>query len=95
MTLLEQTINNLGVKGTIQHNGQRIRLVCLIHTKDRRPFQADWYKGKESYLVAVDENGHFFLRHSGGYIFKLDPNTKKEEQIAKGENEFINMIGWD
>ncbi|WP_299247467.1 hypothetical protein [uncultured Aquimarina sp.] len=95
MTPLEKTINNLGLIRTIRHNEQVYKLICLIRTEDRRPFQADWYQGKESYLVAVDENGHFFLRHSGGYIFRLDPNTKKEEQIAKSEIEFINMIVWD
>ena len=95
MTLLERTINNLGVKGTIQHNGERIRLVCLIRAEDRRPFQAIWYSEKEAYLVAVDENGHFFLRHSGGYIFKLDSITQKEEHIAKSETDFLRSIDWD
>jgi len=95
MNLLEKIIHNLGFKRTIHHNGQLLKLVCLIREEDRRPFQADWYKGKESYLIAVDENGHFFLRHSGGYIFKLDPVTKEEERIAKSETNFLNSIDWD
>ncbi len=95
MNLLEKTIHNLGHKRTIRHNEQLLKLVCLIRTEDRRPFQADWYKGKESYLIGVDENGHFFLRDSGGSVFKLDPLTQEKEHMARSETNFLNNIEWD
>lgn len=92
---LENTIHNLGIKRTINFNGKIIKLACLLREEDRRPFQADWWKGKQSYLVAVDDNGNFILRHSGGYIFRIQPADMEEEILAKSEGEFISMIDWD
>ena len=92
MNKLEKTIKNLGIRRTINFNNQVFKLICLLREEDRRPFQAEWWRGKESYLIAVDENGNFFLRHSGGHIFRLDPISKNEEIIAKSESEFLDMI---
>jgi len=89
---LENAIYNLGLKRTISFNNQELKLACLLREEDRRPFQADWWKGKQSSMVAADDNGHFYLRHSGGYIFKVDPVSKEEEIIAKNEREFLSMI---
>jgi len=95
MNQLEKAIHNLGLKRTIHFNNQVFKLVCLIREEDKRPFQATWWKKKEVTLIAVDERGHFFLRHANGSVFSLDPVTKKEESIVKSEKEFINMIDWD
>lgn len=95
MSPLEKAIHNLGLKGTLNYNDKTLKLVCLIRTEDRRPFRVKWWNKSESYLIAVTENGHFLLRHSGGAIFKLDPLTKEEETIAISEKEFINRITWN
>ena len=95
MTVLEKAIHNLSFKNTIRFNGKLFKLVCLIRDEDRRPFTAEWWRGKEVYLIAVDEKGCFFMRHSSGMVFRVDPLTKQEEIIAKSINEFIRMIEWD
>ncbi len=92
---LEKAIKNLGIRRTIDFDGERIKLACLLRQEDRRPFQAEWWKGKQSYMVAVDDNGNFFLKHSGGYIFRINPLTRKEETLARSESEFLGMINWD
>lgn len=90
--LLSKAINNLAFYNKIIFNDKEIRLICLIREEDRRPFHATWWKGKELYLIAVDEIGCLFLRHSGGYILKIDPRSLSEEIIAKSEAQFIGMI---
>lgn len=92
---LENAIKNLGIKRTINFNGETIKIACLLRQEDRRPFQAEWWKGKQSYMIAVDDNGNFILRHCGGYIFRISPATMKEETLAKSEVEFLSMINWD
>jgi len=92
---LENSIKNLGIKRVINFNGTVLKLACLLREEDRRPFQAEWWKGKQSYMIAVDDNGHFYLRHCGGYIFKVDPVTKQQEILAKNEEEFLSMIFMD
>ena len=92
---LENAIKNLGFKRVINFNGTELRLACLLREEDRRPFQAEWWKGKQSYMVAADDNGHFYLPHCGGYIFKIDPVTKQQETLAKNEEEFLSMICMD
>jgi len=92
---LENAIKNLGIKRTIDFGGEIVKLACLLRQEDRRPFQAEWWKGKQSYMVAIDDNGNFYLKHSGGYIFRTNPVTKKEETFAKSEGEFLSMINWD
>lgn len=92
---LEIAINNLGIKRVINFNGAVLKLACLLREEDRRPFQAEWWKGKQSYIIAVDDSGHFYLRHSGGYIFKVDPVSQEQETLAKNEEEFLSMICMD
>lgn len=91
----DNVINKLGFKRTIHFNDQVFNLACVLRDEDRRPFQAEWWKGKEAYLVAVDDNGHLYLRHCGGYIFKIDPVSKNELILAKNESEFLSMITAD
>ena len=92
---LENSIKNLGIKRVINFNGTELKLACLLRQEDRRPFQAEWWKGKQSYMVAVDDNGHFYLRHCGGCIFKIDPVTQQQETLAKNEEEFLSMISME
>lgn len=89
---LEKAIKDIGWKRTVDINSEKIKLACLIREEDRRPFQADWWKGKQSYIVAVDDNGNFILRHCGGYIFRIHPKSESEEVLAKSEGEFLSMI---
>ncbi|MEM7358928.1 MAG: hypothetical protein AAF431_07520 [Pseudomonadota bacterium] len=92
---LENAIKHLGVKRLIEFNGERIKLACLLRSEDRRPFRAEWWKGKESYLIAVDDNANFYLRHCGGYVFRTNPTGAIEETLAKSETEFLSMIDWE
>ncbi len=92
---LLNAIKNLGFKRTIEFNGEVIKLACLLREEDRRPFQASWWKGKQSYLIAADDNGYFYLRHSGGYIFRSNRDTLNEDIVAKSEGEFLSMIRLD
>jgi len=92
---LINSIKNLGYKRKIIFKNNELKLACLIRQEDRRPFQADWWKGKQSSLIAVDDNGHFYLHHCGGYILKVDPVSKEEETISKSEGEFLSMISLD
>lgn len=94
-TQLEKAIKNLGIKRTIDFGGETIKLACLLREDDRRTFQAEWWKGKQSYMVAVDDNGNFYLKHCGGYIFRTNPVTKEQEILAKSEGEFLSMISSD
>ena len=92
---LEKAIKNLGVSRTINFNGNMIKLACLLRKEDRRPFQAEWWKGKQSYLIAVDDDGNFILSHSGGYIFRVKAKSSEEEILAKCEKDFLRMIEMD
>lgn len=92
---LTNAIKNLGFKRTIDLKDEKIKLACLLQEEDRRPFQAHWWKGKQSYLIAVDDNGNFYLRHSGGYIFRTNRETPQEEILAKSEGEFLSMLQLD
>ncbi|WP_444913273.1 hypothetical protein [Microbulbifer sp. PAAF003] len=92
MTSLDKAISNLGIKRTINFSGKQIKLACLLREEDRRPLQADWWKGKQSTLIGVDDNGNFLLRHCGGYIFYWCHQAQFEEVIAKSEGEFLKLI---
>ncbi|MFC6634289.1 hypothetical protein [Microbulbifer taiwanensis] len=96
MSQIESVIKNLGVKRVVDLGGTEVRLACLLREEDRRTFQAEWWRGKQSSLIAVDDNGNFFLRHSGGHILHIDQQDKSEALVAKSETEFLNMIklGW-
>lgn len=56
---LEKYIKDLSEKRFVDFNGEKIKLACLLREEDRRPFQAEWWKGKYYYLVAEYENGNF------------------------------------
>lgn len=92
MSQLEKAIKSLGIKRSVNLAGKSIQLACLIREEDRRPFRANWWKGKESYLMAVADNGNFLLRHCGGYVIYWDHSERRGEIVAKSESEFLSMI---
>lgn len=94
MRRIEKAIKNLGVERTVRIDDSKVQLACLIRPDDRRPFQAPWWKGKQCYLVAVDDDGNFFLRHPGGSIIYWNHKKQEEQTIARSEDDFLGMIEW-
>lgn len=92
---LEKAIDNLGVKRLIRFQDYTFKLACLIRESDRRPLQAGWWRGKQVSLIAVDDDGNFFLRHPGGQIIYLDQLNKLEVIVAKSESDFLKMLELD
>ena len=92
MNPLDTAIQNLGIKRSINIGGENINLACLLRDEDTRPLQAKWWKGKQSTLLAVDDDGNFILRHSGGHVIYWNHAQQSEKTIAKSVSDFIKMI---
>lgn len=92
MSPLDKAIQNLGIKRSVNIEGHSVNLACLLRDEDTRPFQAKWWKGKQSTLLAVDDDGNFFLRHSGGYVIYWSHAEQSEKIVAKSVSDFVQMI---
>ena len=85
--LLDNAIANLPFKPIFKHEDQDLQLVCLL--KNTPPLKAHWHKGKQVHLLAVDVNGHFFLRLSSGAIRYWNHQTRTGVTVSKSITDFI------
>ena len=90
----DRAVRDLGVRNRIDLGEIQTQLACLIRPEDMRPFAAPWWTGKEAYLMAVDFDGNFILRHSGGRVLYCDRTTKEVTEIAGSVAEFIAYLDW-
>jgi len=92
--LLDEAIKNLGFKNIFRVEERQFILACLIREEDRRPLKAEWWKGKEVSIIAVDVNGNFFLRHCDGSVRYWNHQIKTDELVSPSVKSFISNIEW-
>jgi hypothetical protein len=88
----EIAIRQLGLRRIFWHGERRIVLACLIREKDRRPLRADWWRGKDVSIIAVDLDGNFFLHHCDGSVRYWDHQLQAEAVIAPSVRDFVAKI---
>jgi hypothetical protein len=89
---MEKAIKNLRVCHTIRY-GKRILIVaCLIREPDWRPLKARWWRQKEAYIIGVDVDGNFFLRHCDGSVRYWDHKTQSDFVIAPSVRDFVGLL---
>ncbi len=67
-------------------------IACLVREEDWKPLKADWWKGKEVYLIGADLNGNFFLRHCDGSVRYWDHKLQADLVIAQSVRNFAAGI---
>ena len=94
INFLDEAVKNLGVKNILRIGERQFTLACLIREDDKRPLKADWWKGKEVSIIAVDIDGNFFLRHCDGSVRYWNHQSKTEEVVSPSVKSFISNINW-
>ena len=89
---VENARKNLWPNNTYRHGDEALVVACLIRPEDTRPLHAPWWRGKEVYLIGVEENGNFFLHHCDGSIRYWDHATQKDTVIAKSIKAFVTAL---
>ena len=84
--------NNLWLRNTYLSDAKKIIVACLIRDEDTRPLTAPWWKGKEVYLIGVDLDGNFLLRHCDGSVRYWNHETQSEQIIASSVREFVSGL---
>lgn len=82
----------LFLRRTFRHDGRAMTIALLVRDADRRPLDAPWWLGKEVSILAVDLDGNFFLRHSGGAVLYWDHRLQTDTVIASSVREFLARI---
>ena len=83
---------NLWHKGTFLLGEKKIVMASLIRDEDTRPLKVPWWRGKEIYLIGVDVNGNFLLRHCDGSVRYWSHETQSEQKIALSVHEFVSGL---
>lgn len=83
---LEKAKAELWMKPMTEFNGRAYQVVAILPNSP--PLDADWWKGKQVHLRAVEVNGNFFLRHCDGSVRYWEHATQKEVVAFKSEREF-------
>ena len=89
---VERARVNLWAKNRFRHGDTTLIVACLIRPEDTRPLRVPWWRGKEVYLIGVEENGNFFLRHCDGSVRYWDHRKQQDEVIAKSVNDFVGAL---
>ena len=69
-----------------------LQIALLVRQSDRRPLKADWWRGKEVYVMGADLNGNFFLRHCDGSVRLWKHRSQTDQIMARSVQEFLSMI---
>lgn len=89
---IDRAVRNLGIRRTFRSGDRSITLACLIRQADWRPLQAEWWRGKEVYVMGADLDGNFLLRHCDGTVRLWDHRAQADTVIAKSVKDFIAGI---
>ncbi len=92
---IERAIKNLWLKRTFYHGEKKLIVACLLRSDDYRPLKAPWWRGKEVYLMGVDLNGNFFLRHCDGSVRYWDHAKQADEVVSSSVKDFVNHLRED
>lgn len=85
-------INRLHFKRCVDVDGSPIELVLLVHPDSWRPLRADWWTGKEAYIIGADVAGNFVLRLKDGSVGLWNHDDAKVSAVARSVREFLALI---
>jgi hypothetical protein len=88
----DKAIQQLWHSRNFRHGDRKIEIAVLIHAKDWRPLKADWWRGKEAYIIGVDLVGNFLLRHCDGSVRYWDHRSSTDTVIAPSVKAFASGI---
>jgi len=80
---------NLWLRNIFLYGGEKIVLACLIRDEDTRPLKVPWWKRKEVYLIGVDLDGNFLLRHCDVSVRYWDHEAQSEQKIASSVDDLV------
>ena len=89
---VEKARKELWHKNRFRYGDELLTVVCLLPPEDARPLKAEWWRGKEVNLIAVEENGNFFLRHCDGTVRYWRHAEQEDEIVAKSVREFVSLF---
>ena len=89
---IDAAIKNLGVHRTFRNNQHEFVVACLLRQSDWKPLDAEWWKGKEVYIIGADLIGNFFLRHCDGSVRYWNHETQSDQIISKSVQHFVDQI---
>lgn len=90
--VFDRAVAQIGVRRVFRKDGRTIPIACLIRTEDWRPLEADWWQGKEVYIIGADLEGNFFLRHCDGTVRYWLHQSERDEILADSVRDFVRGI---
>jgi hypothetical protein len=90
--LMEKAIRNLGWRNKVRCGERVVQIAYLVRENGWRPLKAEWWRGKEVYVIGVAQNGDFILRHCDGSVRLWEHNSKSDSIIAPSVREFVLRI---
>ena len=89
---IDTAIRNLGMCHEIRYGERILTVACLIREADWRPLKAPWWRQKDAYIIGVDLDGNFFLRHCDGSVRYWDHKTQSDSLIAPSVRDFVGLL---
>jgi hypothetical protein len=90
---LEKAAARIGINPIFDLDGREIHVVGVMSWSP--PLVAQWWRGKQVTIVAVDVDGNFFLRHSDGSVRYWEHAKKSDSVAAKSVKQFASMLRED
>lgn len=85
-------INRLHYERRIDVDGSAVELALLVHPDGWRPLLADWWTGKEAYIIGADVSGNFVLRLRDGSVGVWNHREAKVSALARSVRDFLALI---
>jgi hypothetical protein len=89
---LDRAVKALGVRRTFRKDDWTVELAVLVRASDQRPLDAPWWRGKEVYVIGIDLDGNFLLRHCDGSVRYWRHREQNDVIVAKSMREFLQHI---
>jgi hypothetical protein len=89
---VDRAIAKLPHRRILAAEGRSFEVQSLLPVSSWRPLEAEWWSGKEVYVIGDDPHGNLFLRHCDGTVRFWDFTRGRDEVIAPSVRDFLSRL---
>jgi hypothetical protein len=89
---VDRAIARLPHRRILKADGRSFEVQSLHPASSWRPLNAEWWRGKEVYVIGDDPHGNLFLRHCDGIVRFWDFAVGRDVVVAPSVRDFLARL---
>lgn len=89
---VERAIKRLWDKNLFPFHDGFLKIIHILPPFSSRPLRMSWWRGRDVSLIAIEENGNFFLRHCDGSVRYWIHADQRSEVVTASVKGFVRAL---